>query len=133
MRSRRPSSKIRTQDPFLSNILCQLDKITNIKKIANFSLQSSNLNLSVLLPCRFIFELLDVAALGDEALDKFEFESIQTSVSAFMGKDNHKGLSATPENTNASNKKKNSGDKKEKKTIASNKGGGGGGFGSKKQ
>ena len=82
---------------------------------------------------RFIFELLDVAALGDEALDKFEFESIQTSVSAFMGKDNHKGLSSTPDNINTSNKKKNSGDKKEKKIIASNKGGGGGGFGASKK
>ena len=82
---------------------------------------------------RFIFELLDVAALGDEALDKFEFESIQTSVSAFMGKDNHKGLSTTPDNTNASNKKKNSGDRKERKIIASNKGGGGGFGASKKQ
>lgn len=105
----------------------------NMKMIADSSNRYSNYYLFLLIPRRFIFELLDVAALGDEALDKFEFESIQTSVSAFMGKDNHKGLSATPENTNASGKKKNSGDKKEKKTIASNKGGGGGGFGSKKQ
>ncbi len=34
---------------------------------------------------RFIFDLLDHAAAGDEALDQFEFN-------AFMGKDNHKGL-----------------------------------------
>jgi hypothetical protein len=80
---------------------------------------------------RFIFELLDVAALGDEALDKFEFESIQTSVSAFMGKDNHKGLSTTPESTNAS-KKKNSGDRKEKKITGSSSKGGGG-FGASKK
>ena len=69
--------------------------------------------------------------MGDEALDKFEFESIQTSVSAFMGKDNHKGLSTTPENTNAS-KKKNSGDRKEKK-ITGRSSKGGGGFGASKK
>lgn len=101
--------------------------------IANVSNRTSNFNFFFLFPRRFIFELLDVAALGDEALDKFEFESIQTSVSSFMGKDNHKGLSATPDNTNTSNKKKNSSDKKEKKTTASNKGGGGGGFGASKK
>lgn len=44
---------------------------------------------------RFIFELLDYAALGDEALDQFEFESMQPSMNAFMGKDNHKGLSTS--------------------------------------
>ena len=34
---------------------------------------------------KFIFDLLDHAAAGDEALDQFEFN-------AFLGKDNHKGL-----------------------------------------
>jgi hypothetical protein len=74
---------------------------------------------------RFIFELLDVAALGDEALDQFEFESMQSSVSSFMGKDNHKGLSSIPEVKTKN--KKNEG-KKEKKSSSSK---GGGGFGSK--
>jgi hypothetical protein len=32
--------------------------------------------------------MLDCAALGDDALDQFEFESMST----FFGKDNHKGL-----------------------------------------
>ena len=74
---------------------------------------------------RFIFELLDDAALGDEALDQFEFESMQSSVSSFMGKDNHKGLSSVPE---VKNKNKKNDGKKEKKSSPSK---GGGGFGSK--
>ena len=35
-----------------------------------------------------MFELLDHAAVSDEALDQFEFNT-------FLGKDNHKGLQTT--------------------------------------
>ena len=82
---------------------------------------------------RFIFDLLDHAALGDQALDQFEFESMQPSLNAFMGKDNHKGLGATVVTSSKSKSTKNDsdrgikeGDTKRIKKVTPNKSGGGG-------
>lgn len=80
----------------------------------------------IVIPFRFIFELLDVAALGDDALDQFEFESMQKSVSALMGKDNHKGLNKDASSFTSAKKDEN---KKDKKSSSSK---GGGGFGAAK-
>lgn len=82
---------------------------------------------------RFIFDLLDHAAMGDEALDQFEFN-------AFMGKDNHKGLGTTiksdgtiRDNMRQSSKKAETlVDEKKKTSRGQPKNAGAKGFGSKK-
>lgn len=83
---------------------------------------------------KFIFEYLDYAAMGDEALEMFEMKQI------LLGKDQHKGLQTTATAVDAATSKKKSRamaaddeaefmprGKKSKKKKAS----GGGGFGSK--
>jgi hypothetical protein len=46
--------------------------------------------------------LLDASAEGDQALDRFEFESMQPSINKFMGKDDHKNLGVTVGNISSS-------------------------------
>lgn len=80
--------------------------------------------------------MLDHAAMGDQAMDQFEFESLQ-GVSSFMGKDQHKGLSATVPDSKSSRDGKESSkeskkrSEKESKKASANRSGGGG-FGAPK-
>lgn len=90
---------------------------------------------------KFIFEYLDYAAMGDEALEMFEMKQV------LLGKDQHKGLQTTATAVSAATsgkKKKNKASfeeeldlprgkksKSKKKKASGSTGGGGGGFGSK--
>ena len=85
--------------------------------------------------------MLDHAALGDEAMDQFEFESMQSSVSvsSFIGKDQHKGLCATVgtgdgvgSGKGKKDSKKNRSDDGEGKQSKKTSARGGGGFGGPK-
>ena len=88
---------------------------------------------------KFIFEYLDYAAMGDEALEMFEMKQV------LLGKDQHKGLQTTATAVSAATsgkKKKNKASfeeeldlsrgkksKSKKKKASGSTGGGGGGFG----
>jgi hypothetical protein len=83
---------------------------------------------------RYIFALLDASAEGDQALDRFEFESMQPSINKFMGKDDHKNLGVNVSNNGSSDKQWKSSKKAEKdaaKEASKSKKASGGGFGNK--
>eukprot|EP00596_Hydrurales_sp_CCMP1899_P010273 CAMPEP_0119042770 /NCGR_PEP_ID=MMETSP1177-20130426/16145_1 /TAXON_ID=2985 /ORGANISM="Ochromonas sp, Strain CCMP1899" /LENGTH=333 /DNA_ID=CAMNT_0007009775 /DNA_START=224 /DNA_END=1225 /DNA_ORIENTATION=+ len=85
---------------------------------------------------KYIFALLDASAEGDQALDRFEFESMQPSINKFMGKDDHKnlGVGSNVSTSGSSDKQWKSSKKAEKeaaKEASKSKKASGGGFGNK--
>jgi hypothetical protein len=86
---------------------------------------------------RYIFALLDASAEGDQALDRFEFESMQPSINKFMGKDDHKNLGVTVGNISNSSSSSGSGKSSKKaekdaaKESSKSRKASGGGFGNK--
>lgn len=62
--------------------------------------------------------------MGDQALDRFEFESMQPSLTAFMGKDNHKNLSVNVGNMNSNSAGKATKNERERTEKVRKSGGG---------
>lgn len=80
--------------------------------------------------------MLDASAEGDQALDRFEFESMQPSIHKFMGKDDHKNLGVTVRNVSSSSnsgsgKSSKKAEKDAAKESSKSRKASGGGFGNK--